>query len=454
MVDHIAALEIRIKHLSSDLKLTREEYEASMERCHEIYATLEQKVAERTAELARANQALQSQIFERRRAEIQLQQTQKMKAIGTLAGGIAHDFNNILAAILGYTEMAMMDTDAASPTYRRLDNVLKACSRAKDLVLQILTFSRQNEQEIRPLAPLPIIKETVKLLRATLPSTITIDFRIPPQLPMILSDPIHLNQVLMNLCTNAREAMIETGGCLTLALEVVALAPAGNREDPDLLPGQYLKLMVSDTGCGMTPQVLERVFDPYFTTKPKGDGSGLGLAVVHGIVHQHGGSIHIQSRPLQGTTVEVLMPVIEAGKSAAAVAAGPMAGGDEQVLLVDDEQALVDVGRHLLARLGYTVTARTSSVEALEAFRADPARFDLVITDQTMPNMTGIELTRELLRIRPELPVILCTGFSETVSPEKAMSVGVREFLFKPMALRDMAETIRRVLARPVGPAE
>ncbi len=446
LINRIALLETRIKHLSNDLELTREEYEASMDRYFQIYSTLEQQVAERTAELARTNQDLRNQIIERRRAELQLQQSQKLKAIGTLAGGIAHDFNNILAAILGYTEMAMMDVDTESPVHRRLGNVIKGCERARDLVQQILTFSRQNEAEMRPLAPLPILKEIAKLLRSGLPSTIAIESRLPSQLPMILADPTHLHQVVMNLCTNAHQAMVETGGRLILYADVVSLEDREESMNAELLPGNYLKMTVADTGVGMAPEILERVFDPYFTTLPKGDGAGLGLSVVHGIVHRHGGSIHIESAPGQGTTVTVLLPVVETEKPEPAPA-GPIPEGRAHILFVDDEQSLALIGSQLLERLGYTVTTRTSSVEALEAFQADPEKFDLLITDQTMPNLTGVQLARQVLELRPDLPVILCTGFSETVGPEQAMSVGIRDLLFKPIALRDLAEAIRRIFA-------
>jgi CheY-like chemotaxis protein len=318
-------------------------------------------------------------------------------------------------------------------------------------VQQILTFSRQNDAEIRPLAPLPILKETIKLLRAGLPSTIDIESRLPSRLPMVLADPANLHQVVLNLCTNAREAMIENGGRLTLTADVIELKKRDLRLAPELLPGHYLELTVADTGVGIAPEVLDRVFDPYFTTQSRKNGAGLGLAVVHGIVHRHGGSIHIDSTLGRGTTVTVRLPVTDTEKPPAVMDAGPARGGREHILFVDDEQALVQIGQQMLERLGYTVTCRTSSVEAFEALRANPDRFDLVITDQTMPNMTGTELSRQIQIIRPDLPVILCTGFSETIGPEKAMASGIRGFLLKPIALRDMSEAIRQALDHPVG---
>ncbi|MEE4608122.1 MAG: ATP-binding protein [Desulfobacteraceae bacterium] len=446
-----ATLEARVQELTEALQRTRGAHEMALERCRQVQTELEAQVKARSTELTRANQDLQRQILERRRVEFQLQQNQKMRAIGTLAGGIAHDFNNILAAILGYTEMAMMDIETASPVHRRLGNVLKACDRARDLVQQILTFSRQNDAEIRPLAPLPILKETVKLLRSGLPSTIEIESRLPSQLPMVLADPANLHQVVMNLCTNAREAMIETGGRLTVAAEVIELTKRDRRLAPELLPGHYLELKVADTGVGIAPEVLDRVFDPYFTTQTRKNGAGLGLAVVHGIVHRHGGSIHIDSTLGRGTTVTVRLPVADTEKAPAAIGKGPVKGGREHILFVDDEQTLVQIGQQMLERLGYTVTCRTSSVEALEALRANPDRFDLVITDQTMPNMTGTELSRQIQILRPDLPVILCTGFSETIGSEKALASGIRGFLLKPIALRDMSESIRQALDQPAS---
>jgi signal transduction histidine kinase/ActR/RegA family two-component response regulator len=445
---HNPVPEDQISALTEELQRTRKAYDTALERCRNIQAELEAQVEARSSELARANQDLQRQILERRRVESQLQQNQKMRAIGTLAGGIAHDFNNILAAILGYTEMAMMDIDAASPVHRRLSNVLKACDRARDLVQQILTFSRQNDATIRPLAPLPILKETIKLLRAGLPSTIEIESRLPSQLPMVLADPGNLHQVVMNLCTNAGFAMIAPGGRLTLSADVIELKKHDRRLAPELLPGHYLELTVVDTGVGIAPEFLDRVYDPYFTTQTRKNGAGLGLAVVHGIVHRHGGSIHIDSTLGRGTTVTVRLPVADTEKQQAITGNGQVRGGREHILFVDDEHALAQIGQQLLERLGYTVTSRTSSVEAFEALRSNPDRFDLVITDQTMPNMTGTELSRQIQTLKPELPVILCTGFSETIGSENAMASGIRGFLLKPIALRDLSEAIRQALDR------
>jgi signal transduction histidine kinase/ActR/RegA family two-component response regulator len=445
----VLSLEDQLRALTEELQRTRKAHDTAVAHGRQLQAELDAQVEVLSIELAQANQELQRQTLERRRAEFQLQQNQKMRAIGTLAGGIAHDFNNILAAILGYTELAMMDIDAKSPVHRRLGNVLKSCDRARDLVQQILTFSRQNDAEIRPLAPLPIIKETIKLLRAGLPSTIEIEARLPSQLPMVLSDPGNLHQVVMNLCTNAREAMIEAGGRLTVTADIIKVKGWDRRLTPDLLPGHYLELTVNDTGVGIASEVLDRVFDPYFTTQSHKNNAGLGLSVVHGIVHRQGGSIDIDSTIGQGTTVKVRLPVAGTQKAPSIISTGQVKGGREHILFVDDEQALAQIGQQMLQRLGYTVTCRTSSVEALEALRANPHRFDLVITDQTMPNMTGTELSSQIQRLRPDLPVILCTGFSESISHEKSVAMGIRGFLLKPIALRDLSETIRQALDSP-----
>ena len=349
---------------------------------------------------------------------------------------------------MGYSEMALMDTPEESPVHRRLVNVLKSTNRARDLIHQILTFSRHSDPEIRPLAPLPIIKETLKMLRASLPSTVKIVQHIPSSSAMIMADPDHIHQILMNLFTNASQAMDPDGGTLELRLAEVSFDPETVGRSRDLMPGKYLQITVRDTGRGMAPDVLERIFDPYFTTKSTlvGDGSGLGLAVVHGIVNSHGGTIDVSSQQGQGTTVRIFLPVIEPAGNDSGGNDSPLPRGGERVLFVDDEQALADVARQMLERLGYRVTPRTSSVEAFEAFRADPDRFDLVITDQTMPNMTGMELAREIHAIRPDMPIILCTGFSEKIPGKSAPEMGIRDFLFKPIALRNFADTIRRVM--------
>jgi PAS domain S-box-containing protein len=378
--------------------------------------------------------------------ERQLRQAQKMEAIGTLAGGIAHDFNNILAAIIGYTEMLLFKIPKDSPIRHNLEQVLKAGNRAKELVKQILAFSRQSEQEMKPVQISLVVKEALKLLRASLPTTIEIRQNITGKMGMILADPTQIHQVLMNLCTNAAHAMRATGGVLEVGLGEVKLDGQMMEQCPELTPGSYLRLTVRDTGHGMDSMVMARIFDPFFTTKSPGEGTGMGLAVVHGIVKSHGGAIGVSSEPGVGTTFQMFFPRLPNDVVPISKSAVPVPRGSETILFVDDEEALVEMVQQMLEHLGYDVVARTSSREALEAFRAQPHKFDLVITDQTMPQLTGVDLSREVMAIRPDVPVILCTGFSEIISPEKAKAMGIREFVLKPIITREIAVTIRKAL--------
>jgi PAS domain S-box-containing protein len=380
----------------------------------------------------------------------QLQQAQKMEAIGTLAGGIAHDFNNILGAVVGYTELAAMDLIQGSQAHGHLQEVLKACRRARDLVKQILAFSRQSGQERVPLHLGSVVKEALKLLRSSLPTTIEIKVAIEPDLRPVLADGTQIHQVIMNLCTNSAHAMEERGGLLEVDLRNVVLNPVDPDLGLELAPGPYVRLKVSDTGQGIEPDVTERVFDPYFTTKPPGKGTGLGLAVVHGIVKRHGGDIRLRSQLGKGTTVEVFLPIVEAEAINLKEDSEPLPTGKGRVLFVDDELMLATLEAKMLSRLGFEVEAKTDPPEALETFRARPASFDLVITDMTMPNMTGDRLARELLRIRPDVPVILCTGFSERMSEDKAMALGIKGFVMKPVVLKVLAETVQRVLGKDI----
>ncbi len=384
-------------------------------------------------------------ITDRRRIENHLRQTQKMEAIGTLAGGIAHDFNNILGVIIGNTEIAQLHTDSEKLRHY-LDQVLRASDRAKDLVQQILAFSRQREREKKPLLLAFAIKEGVNLLRSTLPTTIRINTHIITDSAAVLADPTQIHQVLMNLCTNAAHAMRDKGGTLTIRLDQERLNNRGRHRPPNLIDGDYALLTVQDTGHGMDDAILNRIFDPFFTTKGPGEGTGLGLSVVYGIVQNHGGAIDVTSAPGKGTTFTVYFPLVEKVEAVREMAAGMLPGGSERILVVDDEAILADVVHTMLKSLGYDATARTSSVEALEAFRARPNSYDLVITDMTMPNMRGDDLARELLKIRPDIPIILCTGFSEMISEEKAKILGIRRFIMKPIFKKDIARTIREIL--------
>ena len=395
-------------------------------------------------------QAILEDVSGQRKLEDQLLQAQKMEAIGTLAGGIAHDFNNILAAILGYAELASLRVPEDSEVMENLQQCLQAVHRAKDLVRQILTFSRQGKQERKPMDIRPIVKEGLKFLRASLPVTIEIRENIEGNLGVIEADPTQIHQMLMNLCTNAAHAMREKGGILEVSLTRFSLTSEYSSAYPELEAGPYLKLRVSDTGHGMPPEVQRRIFDPYFTTKKVGEGTGLGLAVVHGIVKSYRGGITVSSEPGKGTTFEIYLPGVYPVKPPAQVARmEPLPlGGHERILFVDDEKAIVEIAQGLIERLGYEVEVRTSSIEARAMFRANPDRFDLVITDMTMPNMTGDKLAQEILSLRPGLPIILCTGFSEYITEERAQALGIQEFVMKPLVMKDLAKVIRRALDR------
>jgi len=385
-------------------------------------------------------------ITEKKKLEAQLRQAQKMEAIGTLAGGIAHDFNNILSAVIGYTQIALDDVPKGTLLQSNLKEVLKAGRRARDVVKQILAFSRQAEQERKPLEISPIVKEALKLLRASLPATIEIRQNIGTDLGTVLADATQIHQVLMNLCTNAAHAMGERGGILEVNLANVELGSDFTSRYPDIDPGPYLRLTVSDTGHGMHPSIMERIFDPFFTTKELGEGTGMGLAVVHGIVKGYGGTITVFSEPGEGSTFHIYLPLIDREVEPEARIGEPIPTGNEHILFIDDERAIVDVGKQILERLGYDVVTITSSTAALELFRAESDKFDLVITDMTMPNMTGEELARELMNIRPDIPIILCSGYSKKITEVKTKDIGIRAFVVKPILKREIAETIRRVL--------
>lgn len=385
-------------------------------------------------------------VSEKKRMEDQLKQSQKMEAIGTLAGGIAHDFNNILGVIIGCTELSLLDLPREIAARPHLIEVLKAGNRAKDLVKQILAFSRQSEQERKPMQPGIVVKEALKMLRSSLPSTIQISQYIE-KTGVINADPTQIHQILMNLGTNAAHAMREKGGILKVNLSNVDFGTEAVKPYPDLTPGSYINLTVGDTGHGMNKEVIERMFDPYFTTKEAGEGTGLGLAVIHGIVASYGGAIKVDSEPGKGSTFEIFLPRIDYAKDLPETGEPvKLPTGDERILLVDDEEFLVYAGRGMLEHLGYKVITRTSSVEALEAFQAQPDKFDLVITDMTMPNKTGTELAKELLQIRPDIPIILCTGFSEKASEENTKKIGIKAFVMKPLVMHDFAVTVRQVL--------
>ena len=388
--------------------------------------------------------ALKKSEESKKRLEIQLAQTRKMEALGTLAGGFAHDFNNILTAILGFTELAIFDASAPEKVRKYLDDALKSGKRAKELLSQILAFSRHGTGKYAPITLSYPIKESLGRLRSMIPMNIEIKQGLITS-GKVMADPSQINQMMINLSLNAAQAMEATGGKLEVSLDEMQL-------DDDALSlnlprGPYLRLAISDTGPGMPPEIMEHIFEPYFTTKRQGNGSGMGLAVVHGIVKRHGGAITCRSTPGQGTTFEIYLPeAISKGEWEEPHTRMQMPTGTEGILFIDDEPALVELAQILFESLGYHVTATTSSNEAFDLFRKDPARFDLVVTDMMMPEMMGDELAQKMMEIRPDIPVILYTGYSGHMSEEKAKSMGIRQLILKPFAMRDMSHIIRKIL--------
>jgi signal transduction histidine kinase/ActR/RegA family two-component response regulator len=383
-----------------------------------------------------------------RESEKQLQQAQKMKAIGTLASGIAHDFNNILSAILGYAEMLEFDLPRGSRSHKMQQQIIAAGLRAKDLVQQILLFSRQTDHVLKPVQPDHIVKEALTLIKASIPATIEVQQNIQSDCGRILADPTKIHQIIMNLCTNAYHAMRESGGILSVnLLECEVMKEDVSFDDLQLAPGSYIKFEVNDTGHGMDQETMGKIFDPYFTTKPKGEGTGLGLSVVIGIVKSYGGYIKLYSEPDRGTAIHIYFPKVESeADTLETQVENHIPTGKERILVVDDEAILAEMMKGLLESLGYSVVAYTSSQDALSSFQADPDKFDLVITDMTMPHMTGLELAKQLLVIRPKMPVVLCTGFSELDTTEKAHALGLQCILTKPILRAELSKTIRKVL--------
>jgi len=383
---------------------------------------------------------------EKERLEAQLQQSQKMEAIGTLAGGIAHDFNNILSPIMMQSEMAMMDLPPDNPLQHNLKQIFQATERARDMVKQILAFSRKEQQERAPIRLGIVLKEAIKLLRSWIPTTIDIRHHNDAKIDIVLANHTQIQQMILNLCTNASHAMREKGGVLEIGLNDRYLDSEAAGEFEGLNPGPYLMLTVKDTGHGVAPEVISRIFDPYFTTKAVGEGTGMGLSVSHGIVKSHYGDITVESELGKGTTFQVLFPKFEEDIPTITEPAVQLPRGTERILCVDDEKAAVDTIKVMLEKLGYEISVRTSSIEALELFRNKPDAFDLIITDMTMPNMTGKELAQKIMEIRSGLPIILCTGFSEQIDEKRAKEMGISSFVMKPIAMFDIANTIRNVL--------
>lgn len=379
--------------------------------------------------------------------EKRLRQTHKLEAIGTLAGGIAHDFNNILTGIMGYTEICIFFHTRDNPELKEdLERILKASKRARELIKQILTFSHQGEQIKQTFEIAPIIKECIRLLSATLPSTIEIIQNIEDEnFPMIHGDSTQIHQVLINLCTNASYAMKEKGGRIEIKLKEIEIHEDRTRDG--LNPGTYINLVVKDTGHGIAPEKLDKIFDPFFTDKPQGDGSGLGLSVVHGIVKSHGGTIFVHSVPGDGTEFSIFIPS-EKKEIIREIIDEPslISSGHGNILFIDDEEEIVDFARDILTHAGYEITATKSSKEAFDIFRLAPEKFDLVITDYTMPYMTGMELAKEFTKTRPDIPIILCTGYNDTIRLEDVNTMGIKEIIFKPVSVFNLAKTIEKVM--------
>ena len=385
-------------------------------------------------------------VTEKKKLEEQLWQSQKMEAIGTLAGGIAHDFNNILCAIIGFTELSQDLAAGNSKLEKNLAQVLQAGDRAKNLVKQILAFSRKNEHELKPIQTHLIIKEALKLLRASIPSTIDIRYNISDRDDIVIADATQIHQIVMNLCTNAAHAMQQAGGLLEITLKPVDIDEQEVMAYTGIVPGPYLQLSVKDTGTGIPGYIIGSIFEPFFTTKEVDKGTGMGLSVVHGIVKSLRGDIKVYSEPGRGTVFHVVLPRVQDAPVYQHAVAQSMPQGSESVLLVDDEELLLDVGVQTLRSLGYRVTAMRSPLEAFEFFKKDPAGVDIVITDQTMPQLTGYELAQRLMQVRPDIPIILCTGYSDTVTEEQALGLGIKAYIIKPLSRLIFSETVRRVL--------
>lgn len=383
---------------------------------------------------------------EKTNLENRLIQAQKMEAIGTLAGGIAHDFNNILAVILGYGEMAREDAPSGTKLEKDLEKVVTAAHRAKDLVKQILAFSRQAKVERFPIQIQPLIKEGLKMLRSSIPTTISITEKIDPKSGIILADPTQVHQILMNLCTNAYHAMEGAGGALSVTVKTTFIESDDKVMLLHVTSGEYVEFTVTDTGVGIGPDVVEKIFDPYFTTKEIGKGTGMGLAIIHRIMKDYGGTITVETQLGQGTTFHVYFPVIEKDAVPEVKKLEDIPLGEERILFIDDEELLSEMGKDMLEKLGYHVTVRRSSFEALETFQNNPKDFDMVITDQTMPGITGSDLARRMIQIRPDIPIILCTGYSNLIDEHSAKALGIKEFALKPLTKGAIGALIRKVL--------
>jgi PAS domain S-box-containing protein len=428
----------------------REEEELRRHRDH-----LEELVRERTAELVLRNRQLEEEITDRKRAqeaklkiEAQLVQSQKMEALGRFAGGIAHDLNNILYPVIMDVEMLLEETSTETATHQTLRQILNAAYRERDLVKQILSFSRRSEQQVKPIKVAPLIEEALRFLRSSLPSTIEIRHSLGVELDTIMGDATQIHQIVMNLCRNAADALPSQTGIIELALSNIRLEPGEG--PPEMGPGEYVVLSVKDTGCGMGSEVMEKIFEPFFTTKEVGKGIGMGLAVVHGILKNHGGGIQVESEPGQGSQFRVFLPMAlkETRVKVYEEVQAPLPRPKARVLVIDDEEIILSSLQSALQRSGYSVVTVNDSFEAIDVFSRAPEDFDLIITDLTMPRMTGVELSAKLMQIRSGIPIILCTGYSDIINEHQAKAMGVRELLQKPASIGELKNAVRRALAQ------
>ena len=443
--EDLAFVNDRIQESARTLNTLYCEYRVSLPR-QGLQWRWSQAQPERTDDGGTLWHGITSDITDRKEIENRLQQAQKMESIGNLAGGIAHDFNNILFPIVGLSEMLLEDLPADSIEYENAREILNAGKRGSDLVKQILSFSRQTEQKMMPVRVQRILQEVLKLSRSTIPSDIEIDQDIQSDCGSVKANPTQVHQIAMNLITNAYHAVEQSGGKIAVRLREIALE-SGDLHDSLLETGRYALISISDTGHGIDPAALDRIFEPYFTTKEQGKGTGLGLSVVYGIVKEHDGDIKVFSEVGRGTSFSVYLPLEEkTSETVSVVNVERCETGIERILLVDDEDAIAKLESQMLKRLGYKVTARVSSVEALKAFEANPEAFDLVITDMTMPNMTGDKLAKKLISIKPDIPIVICTGFSERLTDEKTKAIGIKGFLMKPVVKSEMAKMVRKVL--------
>jgi ABC-type amino acid transport substrate-binding protein/signal transduction histidine kinase/ActR/RegA family two-component response regulator len=431
--------------------LQRKQAEEALQRSHD---ELEQRITERTTDLAEANVSLQQEIAERKRMEVekemlaeQLIHAQKMEAIGTMAGGIAHDFNNILMPIMGYAEMTKLTLAPGLEGWKYLDHIINAGNRARDLIKQILTFSRQTGHDAEPVNLKALVKETLRLMRSSLPLAVEIRESIDPNVGDIIGNPTQIHQLLMNLCTNARHAMRERGGILTVSVDEVRYPDGTALEGHPMESGTYIRLRVGDTGQGIQESIKSRILEPYFTTKAPDEGTGLGLSVVHGIVKKHGGHLTFSSEVNKGTTFQILFPGQSAATADETVEPEQIAqGGTEHIWVLDDDNVIAQMMQRMLKNLGYNARAFTRSDQLIGEFKKNGGRVDLVITDMTMPNLTGVELARQLIDLRADIPIILCSGFDETIDEAGAKEFGIREYLMKPVDMKELAGVVRKVL--------